>query len=77
MPTLEFIRSEIERMRAQIERQRKEIIQLQRGGLSTAAAETLLLRMQGKVEQFCAQRDALRKDEPGQVKDRVLGGRKW
>ncbi|MCP3464902.1 hypothetical protein [Bradyrhizobium sp. CCGUVB23] len=52
-------------------------MQLQRAGISTASAETLLERMQGKVEQLCAQRDALRKSEPGPVKGRVLGGRKW
>ena len=77
MPTLEFIRSEIEHMRAQIGRQRREVLQLQLAGISTASAETLLQRMQGKVEQLCAQRDELRKSEPGPVKGRVLGGRKW
>ncbi|WP_441234268.1 hypothetical protein [Bradyrhizobium sp. 930_D9_N1_4] len=32
MPSIEFIRSESERMRVQIGRQRKEILQLQRTG---------------------------------------------
>lgn len=77
MPTLEFIRSEIERMRAQIGRQRKEILQLQRAGIGTASAEALLSRMQGKVDQLVAQRDEMKKDEPREARKRVLGGRKW
>ena len=57
MPTLEYLRSEIERMRSQVSRQRKEILQLQRAGLSTASAETLLQRMLSKVDDLCAERD--------------------
>jgi hypothetical protein len=57
MPTLEYLRSEIERMRSQVSRQRKEILQLQRAGLSTASAETLLGRMLSKVDDLCAERD--------------------
>lgn len=57
MPTLEYLRSEIERMRAQIGRQRREILQLQRAGVPTASAETLLQRMLGKVDDLCAERD--------------------
>lgn len=57
MPTLEYLRSEIERMRAQLGRQRKEILQLQRAGIGTASAEALLSRMLGKVDDLCAERD--------------------
>ena len=57
MPTLEYLRSEIERMRAQVGRQRKEILQLQRAGISAASAETLLQRMLAKVDNLCAERD--------------------
>ncbi|EHQ99516.1 hypothetical protein [Bradyrhizobium sp. WSM471] len=57
MPTLEYLRSEIERMRSQVNRQRKEMLQLQRAGLSTASAETLLQRMLGKVDDLCSERD--------------------
>ncbi len=39
---LDHVRSEIEHMRVQVGRQRKEILQLQRAGLSTASAELLL-----------------------------------
>lgn len=57
MPTLEYVRSEIERMRSQIGRQRKEILQSQRAGVGTASAEALLSRMLGKVDGLCAERD--------------------
>lgn len=77
MPTLEFLRSEIERMRVQIGRQRKEILQLQRAGIGTASAEALLSRMQVKVDGLCAQRDEMKKTEPPETRTRVLGGRKW
>ena len=77
MPTLEYLRSEIERMRSQIGRQRKEILQLQRAGIGTAAAEALLARMQAKVDDLCVQRDEMKKAEPQETRTRVLGGRKW
>ncbi len=77
MPTLEYLRSEIERMRAQIGRQRKEILQLQRAGVGTASAEALLGRMQAKVDDLCAQRDELKKAAPQETRPRALGGRKW
>ncbi|MGY4232949.1 hypothetical protein ACVIIW_001896 [Bradyrhizobium sp. USDA 4449] len=63
MPSLEFLRSEIEHMRSQIGRQRKEILQLQRAGISTASAEALLSRMQAKVEGLCTERDRLANEE--------------
>jgi len=78
MPTLEYLRSEIERMRVQIGRQRKEILQLQRAGIGTASAEALLSRMQAKVDDLVTQRDAMKQAEPSKpAKRRVLGGRKW
>jgi hypothetical protein len=46
---LDHVRSEIERMRVQLGRQRKEILQLQRADISTAAAELLLQRMLAKT----------------------------
>jgi hypothetical protein len=57
MPTIEYVRSEIERMRSLVSRQRKEILQLQRAGVSTASAETLLQRMLSKVDDLSAERD--------------------
>jgi hypothetical protein len=75
MPDLDFIRREIEHMRVQVGRQRKEILQLQRAGISTASAELLLGRMHSKIDDLCAQRDRLKKEQPAEP--RVLGGRSW
>lgn len=75
MPTLDYLRSEVERMRVQVGRQRKEILTLQRAGIPTASAEALLQRMRDKIDALCAQRDALKKDLP--KKSKVLGGRSW
>jgi hypothetical protein len=77
MPNPDYCRAEIERMRVQVGHQRKEILQLQRAGISTASAELLLARMLAKIDGLCAERDRLRKEEPGPTKGRVLGGRSW
>ncbi len=60
MPTLEYIRCEIEHMRRQIGRQQKEILSLQRAGIATASAQTLLTRMQAKVDGLVEERDRRR-----------------
>src|SRR6266481_5439496 len=73
---LYYVRREIERMRTQVHRQRGEIRQLQRAGISTASAEALLERMLNKIDELCAERDRLKKDQ-APVKGRVLGGRSW
>src|ERR1700722_319160 len=73
LPDLDHIRGEIERMRVQVGRQRKEILQLQRAGISTASAELLLGRMHTKIDDLCAQRDRLKKEEPAR-KLGALGG---
>jgi len=75
MSELDQIRREIDLMRVQVGRQRKEILQLQRAGISTASAELLLGRMQAKIDDLCGQRDALKKEQP--ATSRVLGGRSW
>ena len=75
MPDLDFVRREIEHMRVQVGRQRKEILQLQRAGIPTASAELLLGRMHNKIDDLCAQRDRLKKEQPAARK--VLGGRSW
>jgi hypothetical protein len=77
MPDIEYIRAEIERMRMQVHRQRGEIRQLQRTGISTASAEALLDRMLNNIDGLCAERDRLKKEQPGPVKGKVLGGRRW
>jgi hypothetical protein len=74
---LDHVRSEIERMRVQVGRQRKEILQLQRAGISTASAELLLGRMHAKIDNLCAERERLKKEQGGPTKARVLGGRSW
>ena len=72
---LEHIRSEIELMRVQAGRQRREILQLQRAGISTAGAEALLQRMLDKIDVLCAERDRLKRKQSGH-KTKVLGGRR-
>jgi hypothetical protein len=74
---LDHVRSEIEHMRVQVGRQRKEILQLQRVGISTASAELLLGRMLAKIDDLCAERERLKKEQGGPTKGRVLGGRSW
>jgi hypothetical protein len=75
MPNLSYIRTEIERMRVQVSRQRKEILQLQRAGISTASAELLLARMHTKIDALCAERERLKAEQP--FGPNVLGGRSW
>jgi hypothetical protein len=74
---LDHIRSEIEHMRIQVGRQRREILQLQRAGISIASAELLLGRMHAKIDDLCAERERLKKEQDGPTKGRVLGGRSW
>jgi hypothetical protein len=77
MPDIEYLRAEIERMRIQVHRQRGEIRQLQRAGIPTASAEALLDRMLHNIDGLCAERDQLKKEQPGSNKGKVLGGRRW
>jgi hypothetical protein len=77
MPDTQFIKAEIERMRIQVHRQRGEIRQLQKVGIPTASAEALLDRMLHNIDGLCAERDRLKKDQPGISKGKVLGGRRW
>ena len=74
MPDIGFVRSEIERMRVQVGRQRSEILQLQRAGIATAAAETLLQRMLDKVDALCAERDRLKAELFGAPTGRIARG---
>ena len=77
MPDIHFIRGEIEHMRSQVAKQRKEILSLQRAGVSTASAELLLERMLNKIDKLCAERDRVKAEQPGHNKGKVLGGRRW
>jgi hypothetical protein len=79
IPDIEYIRAEIERIRIQVHRQRGEIRQLQKAGIPTASAEALLDRMLNNIDGLCAERDRLKKEQPGPTKGKVkvLGGRRW
>ena len=72
MPDIHFIRGEIEHMRSQVAKQRKEILSLQRAGVSTVAAELLLKRMLAKIDTLCADRDRAKAEQPGHNR-----GRSW
>ena len=74
---LDYLRSEIERLRTQVHRQRGDIRQLQWAGIPTASADALLERMLNKIDELCAERDRLKKDQPAPNKGKVLGGRRW
>ena len=76
MPDLGHVRGEIERMRVQVGRQRREILRLQRAGISTASADLLLARMLTTIDELCAQRDRLKREQPAR-KMGALGGRTW
>ena len=73
MPDLDFIRGEIERMRVQVSRQRKDILQLQQAGINSLPAEALLARMMSSIDNMCAERDRLRKQQPSKAE--VIGSR--
>jgi hypothetical protein len=77
MPNLDHLRNEIERMRVQVHRQRGEILQLQRAGIPAGPAEARLDRMLNKIDEMCADRDRLKKEQPNPMKGKVLGGRRW
>jgi hypothetical protein len=72
MPDIEFIRGEIARMRYQVQRQRGEIRQLHRAGIPSTSAEALLERMLNKIDDLCAERDRLKREQP----PKALGGRR-
>jgi len=75
MPDIGFVRSEIEHMRVQVGRQRREILQLQRAGISTGAAEALLQRMLDKIDALCAERDRLKAELPNVTRMKLTGER--
>jgi hypothetical protein len=73
---LDHIKAEIARMRVQIKRQQKDILSLQKAGVSIASAAALLERMQDNVDGLVAERDRLigeqRRKYPGTNK--VING---
>ena len=77
MPDIDFIRADIEHRRRQVQRLRGEIRQLRHSGISSPSAEALLDQMRDKLDQLCAERDRLKKEQQGHNKGKVFGGRHW
>jgi len=77
MPDIDFIRADIEHRRRQVQRLRDDIRELQHSGISSTSAEALLDRMLSKIDELCAERDRLKKEQPGHNKGKVFGGRHW
>jgi uncharacterized protein Yka (UPF0111/DUF47 family) len=73
MPDLNSIRAEIERMRTQAGRQRNEIRQLQSAGISAVSAEALLERMLNRIDELCAERDKLKREQAPPARSKLLG----
>ena len=67
------LRRDIEYRRVQIRRQRRDILEVQRLGISSTNAEGLLERMLAKVDELCAERDRLKAQDkrfyPGTTKE--------
>jgi hypothetical protein len=76
MPDIDFIRAEIERRRAQVGRQRREILALQKAGISTTSAEALLARMLDRIDELCSERDRLKVTSQPDPNGTALGGRR-
>jgi hypothetical protein len=68
---LDQIRAEIERMRIQVSRQRREILQLQRAGINSLPAEALLAKILANIDNLCAERDRLKREQPANPKSSV------
>ena len=66
MPGIDVIRNRVTRQRA-------EITQVRQAGISTTSAEELLGRMLNKIDDLCAERERLKKEQPG----KVPGARHW
>jgi hypothetical protein len=64
MTSIEFVRAEIERMRFQIRRQQNDILAMQRSGVSTESAETLLDRLRASIDGLCRKRDWMLQESP-------------
>jgi hypothetical protein len=77
MPDIADVRAQIEHMRRQVQRQRGEIRQLRTAGIPSGSADGLLDRMFNKIDDLCAERDRLKKEQPGHNKGKALGGRQW
>jgi hypothetical protein len=75
MTDIDVIRAEIQHMRSQVQRQRGEIRQLRWAGILSSSAEALLEKMRNKIDELRAERDRLKREQPGHNKGKVLGHR--
>jgi hypothetical protein len=75
MRDLNLVRVAIDRMRVQVGRQRREIVQLQRAGAATAAAEALLYRMLERLDELRKQRERLKQAEATLLPRKQRGAR--
>jgi hypothetical protein len=57
--SIEFIRTEIQRLRVQIRRQQNELETLKRANRPTGTAEELLSRMKANIVTLCAKCDSM------------------
>ena len=77
MADLASVRAEINRARKLVDRQRRDILALQRAGISTADAELVLRRQLARLDDLVGERNRLVAAQPSAMQGKVLGGRKW
>jgi len=77
MADLASVRAGIDHARKLVDRQRRDILALQRSGISTADAELVLSLQLARLDGLIGERDRLRAAHPSPMLGKVLGGRKW
>jgi hypothetical protein len=77
MADLASVRAEIDRTRKLVDRQRRDILALQRAGISTVDAELVLSRQLARLDNLIAERNRLTTAQPSRMQGKVLGGRSW
>jgi hypothetical protein len=77
MADLASVRAEIDCVRKLVDRQRRDILALQRAGISTADAELVLSRQLARLDGLIDERSRLMSAQPSHMQGKVLGGRKW
>jgi hypothetical protein len=67
-------------MSTQVIRQRREILQLQRAGINSNHPKHYwpgCARMLANIDNMCAERDRLKKEQPIALNSKALRGRSW
>jgi hypothetical protein len=77
MADLASVRAEIDHARKLVDRQRRDILALQRAGISTPDAERVLTRQLARLDDLIGERNRLVAAQPNPMQGKVLGGRKW